>query len=171
MGLGSFLKKAAGTVIPGADVGISVGSKLLEGLFGGKSKKKQEESQRKAAIGQAELRNQMGEDTRLAKVGAGQSLLKQLVGKGFTNIDPETAAGLSQRRSYDFSKGVPEAGAGMGFGLLSGLFGGVGDLADQYMVNSGEAPMSAGQPAVPMQEAPTVGSLSDDGYYDDYKGL
>ena len=140
-----------------------VGAKLLGGLFGAKSKKKQAEAQNKAAIGQAELQNQMSEDRRLGKLAAGQSLLQQLTGSGFTNIDPATAAKLGERRTYDFSKGVPAAGAGLGSSLLSGLFGAVGDIADTYGARSG-APMSPGQPvradAVPMQEVPGAGMLS-----------
>ena len=80
-------------------LGVSVGSKLLGGLFGGKSKKKQAEAQNKAAVGQAELQNQMSEDKRLSKLAAGQSILQQLTGSGFTNIDPATAAKLGERRT------------------------------------------------------------------------
>lgn len=140
-------------------LGLGVGAKLLGGLFGGKSKKKQEQAQNKAAIGKAELANQMSEDKRLANLSAGQSLLKQLAGSGFTNIDPETAAALAQRRTYDFSKAVPEAGAGIGSGLLSGLFNTAGDVASQYGINQ-DAGTSPGQPvtanAVPMQEVPEL---------------
>ncbi len=136
--------------LPLAPIAIGLGSKLLGGLFGGKAKKKQAEAQRKAAIGGAELKNQMSEDTRLARVGAGQSLLGQLAGKGFTNIDPATAAALSQRRTYDFSKAVPEAGAGIGSELLSGLFGDVGDYAMQYGANQQDmAPKAQEVPSVP----------------------
>lgn len=148
MGFGSFLKKAAGSLGgPAAEVGISVGSKLLGGLFGGKSKKKKAEAANKAAIGAAQLKNQMGEDQRLAHQSAGQSLLGQLAGKGFTNIDPATAAALMKRRTYDFSKAMPEAGAGIGSELLSGLFGGIGDVADMYGINKMDrVPTSPGQP-------------------------
>ena len=137
-----------------AAAGIGVGAKLLGGLFGKKSQKKKEEADRKAAIGQAELKNQMGEDTRLAKLGAGQSLLSQLTGKGFTNIDPATAAQLSQRRTYDFSKAVPAAGAGAGSDLLSGLFGGIGDVAAQYGANQQDAPPEmAGPPLADIMQS------------------
>lgn len=145
---------------------IGIGSKLLGGLFGGKSKKKQEEAQRKAQIGAAELKHGMGEDTRLAQQAAGQSILGQLVGKGFTGLDPETAASLKQRRTYDFSKAVPEAGAGMGSSLLSGLFGGISDVAAQYGANeqdataSPESPgISAGQPVGGLNSALTLDDL------------
>lgn len=126
--------------LPLAALGISVGSKLLSGLFGHKSKKKQEQAQNKAQIGQAELRNQMGEDTRTARAAAAQSLLGQ-AGSDFA-LDPALAARLAERRSYDFSKGVPEAGAGGGSGLLAGLFGDIGDVASQYAANQqGQVPM------------------------------
>lgn len=155
--------------LPLAAIGIGVGSKLLGGLFGGRAKKKQAEAQRKAAIGGAELKNQMSEDTRTSRLAAAQSILGQLAGKGFTGLDPATAAKLAERRSYDFSKAVPEAGAGMGSELLSGLFGGIGDVASQYGINEQGPPMSPGQPNVPMQE--TVGINSR--LYEDpenYKG-
>lgn len=145
---------------------IGIGSKLLGGLFGGRSKKKQEEAQRKAQIGAAELKHSMGEDTRLAQQAAGQSILGQLAGKGFTNLDPATAAKLAQRRTYDFSKAVPEAGAGMGSGLLSGLFGGISDVAAQYGANQQDAGLSpetpgisAGQPVGGLNSALTLDDL------------
>lgn len=132
---------------------FSVGGKLLSGLFGNRAKKKQAEAQRKATIGAAELKNQMSEDTRTAQQAAGQSIMRQLASKGFTNIDPATAAQLAQRRSYDFSKGVPEAGAGLGSELLSGLFGGIGDVASQYAINRG----SGG--GIPTQAVPSTPDL------------
>jgi hypothetical protein len=141
--------------IPAAAVlGASVGGRLLGGLFGSRAKKKKAEAERKAKIGQAELQNQMREDTRLAEQSAGQSLLGQLSGKGFTNIDPATAAQLAQRRSYDFSKGVPEAGAGAGSELLSGLFGDIGDLASEHGASQQDAPQ-----AIPTQAVPGVPDL------------
>lgn len=136
-----------------AALAIGAGAKLLGGLFGGKSKKKQAEAQRKADIGAAELKNQMAEDRRLGNVNAGASLLAGI--PGLAQISPEALAALKQRRTYDFSKAVPEAGAGVGSGLLSGLFGGIGDVADMYGANQQDAPMSPGQAGVPMQE--TVG--------------
>lgn len=156
-------------------LGVSVGAKLLGGLFGGKSEKKKAEADRKAAIGQAELQNQMSEDKRLAALSAGQSLLGQLTGKGFTNIDPATAAKLAERRTYDFSKAVPEAGAGMGSGLLSGLFNAAGDVASQYGVNQMDQPMEAAGPLTSqIQTAPAVtDKLGGGSSYEDpwnYKG-
>lgn len=148
---------------------IGLGGQLLGGLFGGRAKKKKAEAERKAAIGAAELKQNMAEDKRLGALGAGSSILSQLAGKGFTNISPEALAALQQRRTYDFSKAVPEAGAGIGSELLSGLFSGVGDVASQYGINQGDAPMSPGQPNVPMQETVAV----DESLYEDpenYKG-
>lgn len=151
-----------------AGLGISVGSKLLSGLFGGKQKKKEQEAARKANIGAAELKHGMGEDQRQARARAAASLLGS-AGEGF-GLDPTLASDLAARRSYDFSKAAPEAGAGIGSGLLSGLFGGIGDVASQYGINQDSTPMSPGQAGVPMQE--TVGV--DDTIYEDpdnYKGL
>src|SRR5512147_653974 len=137
----------ASALIP---LGVSIGSKLLGGLFGNKSKKKQEEAQRKAAIESMNLKQTMAEDKRLGQLGAGQSLLGQLAGKGFTNISPEAAAAIGQRRTYDFSKTVPEAGAGAGSGLLAGLFGDIGDVASQYGINAASKPMEAAGPPTSM---------------------
>jgi hypothetical protein len=133
-----------------AALGVSVGSKLLGGLFGGKSKKKQEEAQRQATIGGAENANAMHEDQRTARAAIGSSLLGQ-AGSDFA-LDPALAARLQQTRSYDFGKGVPQAGAGMGSGLLSGLFGGIGDVASQYGINAEGG-------GVPTQEVPTTPDL------------
>lgn len=137
---------------------IGLGGQLLGGLFGGRAKKKKAEAERKAAIGAAELKQNMTEDKRLGALGAGSSILSSLAGKGFTNISPEALAALQQRRTYDFSKAVPEAGAGMGSELLSGLFSGAGDVASQYGINQGDAPMSPGQP-IATQEVPGVPDL------------
>ena len=86
--------------------------------------------------------------------------------EGGTAIEGGAAAKLGERRTYDFSKGVPEAGAGMGSGLLSGLFGAVGDIADTYGARSG-APMSPGQPTG-IISTPEVGGLS--GSFQDVMG-
>lgn len=128
-------------------LGVSIGAKLLGGLFGGKSKKKQAQAANKAAIGQAELKNQMNEDTRTAKASTAASLLGQ-AGSDFA-LDPAVAANLAKRRSYDFSKAVPEAGAGIGSDLLSGLFGGVADVASQYGINQGGEGQAGGIQQVP----------------------
>jgi len=131
--------------LPLLPIGIGLGAKFLGGLFGNKSKKKQQAAQNKAAVGQAELKNQMGEDQRTASAGVASSLLGQ-AGSDFA-LDPAVAAGLQQRRSYDFSKGTPEAGAGLGSDLLSGLFGDVSDYAFQYGANQQDA--GVGTQAVP----------------------
>lgn len=138
---------------------VGLGSKLLRGLFGGRAKKKKAEADRKAAVSAAELKQNMAEDQRIGGLNAGASILQQLAGKGFTGISPEALAALRQRRSYDFSKAVPEAGAGIGSELLSGLFGGASDVAAQYGINQQSAPMSPGQAGVPMQEVPGVSDL------------
>lgn len=138
-------------------LGVSLGAKLLGGLFGGSAKKKQEEAQRNAEIAGLNLKQNMAEDKRLGNLGAGQSLLNQLAGHGFTNISPAAAASLGQRRTYDFSKAVPAAGAGLGSSLLSGLFGSVGDVASQYGINKQTPTMSAeaaGPPIVDIAKDP-----------------
>jgi len=157
MGLGSLLKKGLGA-LGGVSPAIGIGASLLGGLFGAKSKKKTAEAQRKADIEGLNLKQNMAEDKRLGNVNAGASLLQSLAGKGFTGISPEALAALQQRRTYDFSKAVPEAGAGMGSGLLSGLFGGIQDIASRAGIEQ-DAPMSPGQPNVPTQEVPGVPDL------------
>lgn len=154
MGLGSLLKKGLKAAV--GSTGLGVGAELLSGLFGQKSEKKKAEAQRKADIGAAELKNQMAEDRRLANLSAGQSLLGQLAGSGFTNIDPATAAKLAQRRTYDFSKAVPEAGAGGGSGLLSGLFGGISDVAYRAGMNEDQPMEAAGPPASQIETQATA---------------
>lgn len=156
MGLGSFLKKAGKSLL--SSTGVGIGASLLEGLLGSRSEKKKAEAARKAEIAGLNLKQQMGEDKRLGALGAGSSILSSLAGKGFTNISPEALAALQQRRTYDFSKAVPEAGAGAGSGLLSGLFGGIRDVAAQYGANKGETPMSPGQP-IATQEVPGASDL------------
>jgi len=146
-------------------LGVGLGAKFLGGLFGKKSAKKKEEAQRKATIGGAELKQGMGEDTRQARVAAAQSLLGQ-AGSDFA-LDPALAAQLAQRRSYDFSRAVPEAGAGGGSGFLSGLLGDVSDYAFQYGANQqDQAPMSVGQP-VTQAVPPSAARLGLD-YEQDY---
>lgn len=156
MGFGSLLKKGLGAL--GSSTGIGIGAGLLSGLFGGRSEKKKAEAARKAEIEAMNLKQRMGEDKRLGNVNAGASILASLAGKGFTGLSPEALSALQQRRTYDFSKAVPEAGAGMGSGLLSGLFGGVRDVAAQYGANQQDAPRSAGQP-IATQEVPGVPDL------------
>jgi len=118
-------------------LGIGLGARLLGGLFGGHSAKKKAEAERKAKIADLELKQNMVEDRRLGNLNAGASILQSLADKGFTGISPEALAALQQRRKYDFSKAVPDANAGAGSGLLSGLFGQVADAASQYAINQG----------------------------------
>ena len=155
MGLGSLLKKGIGKLGKAAlsSAGAGVGLDLLSGLFGSRSEKKKAEAARKAQIEQMNLAQTMAEDKRLGNVNAGASLLGSIA--GLPQISPEALAALKQRRTYDFSKAVPEAGAGMGSGLLAGLLGKGADYAFQYGANQQDAPTSPGQAGVPMQE--TVG--------------
>lgn len=139
MGLGSLLKKGIGKLGKAAlsSAGAGVGLDLLSGLFGGRSEKKKAEAARKAQIEQMNLAQTMAEDKRLGNVNAGASLLAGI--PGLAQISPEALAALKQRRTYDFSKAVPEAGAGMGSGLLAGLLGRGADYAFQYGANQQDA--------------------------------
>lgn len=128
--------------------GGSLAAKGLSSLFGAKSKKKQQEAQRKAQIAGLELGQKQGERSRLGKLDLAKSLLGGVpnrtyegVGGGSFNIqpnvalDPELAARLGVERRDDFSKVVPEAGAGAGSAFLSGLFGGGADVLAQMSAN------------------------------------
>ena len=174
MGLGSLLKKGAKAAI--GSTGLGVGAELLSGLFGSRSEKKKGEAQRQAEIESLGLKQKMGEDKRLGQLGAGQSIMQQLAGKGFTNISPEAAASLGQRREYDFSKAVADPTAGSGSGLLSGLFGGISDAAYRAGVNEQDDPMEAAGPLASQIQTTTPvatrlggGSMYEDP--EDYKGF
>lgn len=117
---------------------IGLGSSLVSQWFGGKAKKKKEEASNAATIGAAEIKNQMNEDTRTAHADVASSLLGSAGGSELGHsfaLDPALVARLGVRRSYDFKKGVPKAGAGAGSAFLSGLFGTAADMAGQYSAN------------------------------------
>jgi hypothetical protein len=143
--------------LPLAALAIGGGAGLLKGLFGAKSKKKQQQADNDAAVAQAGVRQKMGEDRRIGSLDAGSSMLNQVGGSappafngridlsGF-KLDPAMLERLKQERKYDFSKTVPKAGAGLGSALLSGLFGGVQDVAARWPMSVG---MPTGGPPVP----------------------
>jgi len=118
--------------------GISLGTKLLGGLFGKKSRDKKEESQRQAYIEALKLQQAQSERSRLARLGFGQSVLGNLKGNHAINLDPELMAKLAVERKDDFSKTVPKAGAGGTYGFLSGLFGGAADTVPYMMAPQGK---------------------------------
>ena len=126
---------AAGTAIaPG--IGTAVGAVLggIGGLFGGKGRAKKQQAEARARLEQANAEFGMEEDKRLAKFGAGQSLLGQLTGKGFTNIDPATAAKLGTEREYDpAAAGLSNPSAGAGSEAFAGL---IDDAADYALGSS-----------------------------------
>lgn len=117
--------------------GIALGSKLLGGLFGGKSKQKAAEAERESNVAALKLKQNMGEDTRQGHLGLGSSMAPALTGKGFTMPTGDILSQLKVRRNYDplIEKAGGPGGAGAGSALLSGLFGGVGDIAGQYDYN------------------------------------
>jgi hypothetical protein len=143
---------------------VGVGASLLGGLFGGRSEKKKQQAQNDAAVAQANLRQKMNEDQRLGALDAGSSMLDRVGSSnpaafngridlsGF-RLDPAMLERLKRERSYDFSGTVPAAGAGIGSSLLSGLFGGVQDVAARWPMSVG---MPTGGPAVP-----DLGSMYD----------
>lgn len=158
--LGSALKGAAGGASLGPWGAIGGGALgLIGGLFGHKSEQKQNEAQRQAAIAQLQLKNQMGEDSRLAGVNLGSSILGKIQSQPGSRvnysgaIDPAVLAELQKRREYDFSKAVPDTNAGGGYGLLSGLFGGAGDLLGEASMGN---PSASAPGSVPGGIAPTA---------------
>jgi hypothetical protein len=132
---------AAGTAIaPG--IGTAIGAVVggIGGLFGGKGRAKKQQAEARAKLEQANAEFGVKEDKRLAKFGAGQSLLGGLSGKGFTNIDPETAAKLGTKRELDPAAiGLYNPSAGAGSEAFSGL---IDDAAD-YALGS-EAALGGG---------------------------
>jgi len=164
---------AAGTAIaPG--IGTAVGAVLggIGGLFGGKGRAKKQQAEARAKLEQANATFNRGEDTRLARVGAGQSLLQGLTGRGFTNIDPETAAKLGTRRELDPAEaGLYNESAGAGSEAFAGLIDTGLDMASQYGINKqdeggddegmGGAGISAGQPVGGLNGALNLSDLQN----------
>jgi hypothetical protein len=117
---------------------IGMAASAASKWLGGKAQTKKEEAANTAAVGAAEIGNQQREDTRTAHVDAASSLLGSAGGNELGHsfaLDPSLVSKLGIRRSYDFKKGVPKAGAGAGYSFLSGLAGTVGDVAGQYAAN------------------------------------
>ena len=151
--------------------GLGIGSKLIGGLFGASSKKKQEQAQRDATVAGLNLNQTMGEDRRLARLKLAESLLGG-IGQSpayggrvnpNTALDPNLVAALGARRSYDFSKTVPKAGAGMGSAFLSGLFGDLGSAALSPTTGSNDMLGNRG-PAQGVAQDYTVPGIPTTGY-------
>jgi len=137
---------AAGTMImPG--IGTAIGG-IIGGIGGwlkGRGASKKAQAEARAKLEQANATFNRGEDTRLARLSAGQSLLQGLQGRGFTNIDPETAAKLSARRELDPAEaGLYNTSVGAGGEALGGVIDTAMGVAGQYAANRQGAPMSAG---------------------------
>lgn len=118
---------------PLAIAGIGLGAKALSSLLGGRSKKKQEKSNKQAATNAANIQQKQREDQRRARLQLGNSLLggvPQTTGGGVrTNValDPAVFADLNRERTYDFGSAIPESAGGVE-AFLSGLFGDVADF-------------------------------------------
>lgn len=133
---------------------IYAGLKIGKAIFGHKGENERKKEERRAAIAQLTLRQQMGEDERLSKAGLGASLLNGLAGRAATGggdayggrvnlsnlkLDPAVQAEIMKRRTYDFSQAVPDTTKGSGWNLAGGLFGAGAD-ALAMMKGGGGAP-------------------------------
>lgn len=175
---------------------VYAGSKLVQALGKGKAAKKQAEAQRQADVRKL-LNEQMaysaGEKKRGATVSAaGQALVKG--SKGLPpgspdySIDPGLLATIGAERPYSGSL-PPDPRAGMGWNLVAGLAGGVGDAAKTYAQGAygtkgvGVAPTGAtGDPGSASTESANVAWPNQDqpwmdqgrgaicGLYPDYPG-
>lgn len=155
---------AIGSVVPG--VGTVAGGAIggivggLKGFFSGRSKAKAADE--KMAAQESKLN--LGEEARVNRFNAGQSLLQGLQGKGFTNISPEAAAAIGAKR--DLSGLVEDPLAGGGSAALGEGLQEIEDYGSQYGINQDGGSgyldglgMSPGQAGVPMQETPGVPDL------------
>lgn len=172
-GLGIGKGAGKGGAISGAGKGAAVGTMIMPGVgtaigglvggiggwLGGRGKAKKAQAEARAKLEQANAAFNQQEDTRLARLSAGQSLLQGLTGKGFTNIDPETAAKLATRRELDPAlAGLMNPFEGAGSEAAGGLVDTGMDIASQYGINQ-STPMAHEQSSVPMQETPGVSDL------------
>jgi hypothetical protein len=126
------------TIAPG--IGTAIGG-IVGGIGGwlkGRGASKKAKAEARAKLEQDAAIFNKGEDERIARFSAGQSLLQGLQGRGFTNIDPETAAKLGTAREYDpATAGLSNPFAGAGSAAVGGLIDSAMDIAGQYGMNRG----------------------------------
>jgi hypothetical protein len=159
--IGTYIMPGIGTAVGGLIGGIG-------GWLKGRGASKKAQAEARAKLEQANAAFNKAEDTRLARVGAGQALLQGLQGRGFTNIDPETAAKLQTRRELDPAEaGLWNQFTGAGSQAGGELIDTAMDYASQYGINKadagGAAPsgagISAGQPIGGLNSALTLDDL------------
>lgn len=146
--------------LPAILAGVSLGSKLLGGLFGSSAKKKQAKAQREAdeaahkAAMDSFTRTGAAHDVEERRRGARLQGIQQLIqgaASGNYSLPPELVARLQE--ATPFTGQAPTMGAdpraGQGSSLLSGLFGTAGQLADTALAGRAQGtppPTSPGQP-------------------------
>lgn len=153
--------------LPAILAGVSLGSKLLGGLFGGNAKKKQAQAAKRTqeaehaaamdAFNRQSAAQGVGERRRGARLEGIQHLIRGAAGGDYT-LPPELVARLQE--AAPFTEQAPTMGvdpsAGQGSALLSGLFGGVGNAAGEIAAGLAakedgrdNPPTSPGQPVNP----------------------
>jgi hypothetical protein len=152
--------------LPAILAGVSLGSKLLGGLFGGNAKKKQASAAKKAddaahraqmdAFDRTGAAHGVDERRRGARLEGIQHLIRGAA-SGSYGLPPDLLARLQEASPFTGvapTRGA-DPGAGLGSSLLSGLFGTVGGLADTAQAGLAQRP-----PARP----PTTPPLNPQGF-------
>lgn len=147
---------------------ISVGGKLLGGIFGRRSRNAQTREANRAQTAALTLAQRQREDARRARLAFGQGLLGRVPANvdgsgGNLALSPELYGRLDQERRYDFA---PTAAAprGGGSAFLEGLFNGAAEVAP-YLVpgaQNADGPSTGvtgnvGAPAIDLDELRALG--------------
>lgn len=137
----------AGSALKGAGKGAAIGTMIAPGIgtavgglvggIGGWLKGRGEGKKANEQMRQQEAALNLGEDTRVNRFNAGQSLLQGLQGKGFTNISPEAAAAIGAKRDMSALVGDPLAGGGSA--LAGGMVDDAMDYGSQYGINKADS--------------------------------
>ena len=137
---------------------ISLGAKLLGGLFGRRSQNAQTNEGNRAQTAALALRQKQMEDARRARLAYGQGLLGRVTqgvdgSGGSMALSPELFAQLDKERTYNFA-GTATAPKGGASSFLSGLFGGAADVLPYVGAGGGNA--HSGDPSDPTFMGPQV---------------
>lgn len=136
-GKGAATGASIGSVVPGIGTAVGAGVGALAGAIGGffkgKGQEKKAKEDRRALTEGMNLNQKMGEDKRLARLKAAQSILGSAGGD--YALDPGLVAQLGIERKYDFSKAVPDQLAGAGSAYAAGLFDDALAYGDQFAAN------------------------------------
>jgi hypothetical protein len=124
-------------------------AKTISGWAKTKAKKKQNDESRRALIAQLTTGQKQREDSRLAHLNIGSSILGRVptttAGGGVNTgvaLDPELVKQLGVERTYDFASTVPKDTTGAS-AYLGALMGEVGNTLDYYQPGNGSSPTSS----------------------------